>query len=185
MLEKLKSKGLMPTDFVPILPLRGTSAGDVHMRNTPHIISWVLSLSTWCITPTHADTVYRCGDAYSPSSKCLNAEATEVKPSSVPHTTGQDKSNTPPSDLRELQALEKQRLEGERQIAQTVPVRLSTPTAPPTIVTSHESLTQSAKIKGKHTRKPPNPYFTAVDPSAKSKKKRTAKAVPAASTSSP
>ena len=140
------------------------------------------TLSAWCIMPTHADTVYRCGEAYSTSSQCANATATEVKPSSVLHTTGQ--TNNATSDLRDAQALEKQRLHAERQAVQTAPVRISTPHTPPPIVTSNEPLAPNGKRQGKHARKPNSPYFTAVDPNAAPKKKSTAKAVPARPASS-
>jgi hypothetical protein len=137
------------------------------------------TLNAWCIMPTHADTVYRCGEAYSTSSQCANATATEVKPSSVLHTTGQ--TNNATSDLREAQALEKQRLHAERQAVQTAPVRINTPHTPPPMLTSNEHLVPNGKRQGKHARKANTPYFTAVDLTAAPKKKSTAKAVPAAS----
>jgi hypothetical protein len=165
--------------------------GDALTRNTRNTrwrirLLLALTLNAWCITHTHADTVYRCGEAYSTSSHCAHDAATEVKPSSVLHTTGPIKSSTAPIDLREAQTLEKQRLQAERQAAQSAPIRLSTPNASPSIATSHEPLAQRGKHKGKHARKPQSPYFTAVDPSAKNakpKKKSTAKAVPAESVS--
>ena len=191
MLKKLKPKRLTPADFLQRLPPCGRNMSDALTRNTRWLIrvALALTLNAWCITPmpTHADTVYRCGEAYSPSNQCAHAAATEVKPSSVLPTSGQDKNNTAASSLREAQALEKQRLQAERQAAQSAPIRLSTPTAPPSIATSHEPIAQSGQLRGKHARKPQSPYFTAVDPSAKNakpKKKSTAKAVPTDSASS-
>ena len=125
-----------------------------------------------------ADTVYRCGETYSTSSRCGDAAATEVKPSSVLHTTGPANTSR---DLSEAQALEKQRLQAERQAAQATPMRLNTPSPPPSSAPYDAQLT--SKRKGKYARKPNSPYFTAVDPNAAPKKKSTAKAVPAASTS--
>jgi hypothetical protein len=189
MLRQLKPKRLTPADFLQRLPTCGRNIGDALTRNKRWLIRLLLTLTfnAWCITHTHADTVYRCGEAYSTSSQCAHDAATEVKPSSVLHTTAPVKSSTAPIDLREAQALEKQRLQAERQAAQSAPIRLSTPNASPSIVTSHEPLAQSGKHKGKHARKPQSPYFTAVDPSAKNakpKKKSTANAVPADSASS-
>jgi hypothetical protein len=189
MLEKLKPKRLTPADFLKRLHSCRGNVGNARTHNTRWLIRLLLALTlnAWCITHTHADTVYRCGEAYSTSSQCPHEAAKEVKPSSVLPTSGQDKNNTAASDLREAQALEKQRLQAERQAAQSTPIRLNTPTAPLSIVTSHEPLTQSGQRKGKHARKPQSPYFTAVDPStknAKQKKKSTAKAVPAESASS-
>jgi hypothetical protein len=138
------------------------------------------TLNAWCIMPTHAETVYRCGEAYSTSSQCANATATEVKPSSVLHTTGQ--TNNATSDLREAQVLEKQRRQAERQAIQTAPERVSAPHTPPPIATNNEALAPNGKRQGKHARKPNSPYFTAVDPTAAPKKKSTAKAVPTTST---
>ena len=189
MLKKLKAKRLTPANFLQRLPSYGRNVCSAHTRNTRWLIRLALAftLNAWCITHTHADTVYRCGEAYSTSSHCAHDAATEVKPSSVLDTTGPVKSSTAPIELREVQALEKQRLQAERQAAQSAPIRLSTPTAPPSIVTSHEPLTQNGQRRGKHARKPQSPYFTAVDPStknAKPKKKSTAKAGPADSASS-
>ena len=185
MLKKLKPKRLTPTDFLRGLPPCGRNTGDAFTRNTRWLIrvALALTLNAWCITPmpTHADTVYRCGEAYSPSNQCAHDAVREVKPSSVLPTSGQDKNNTAANDLREAQVLEKQRLQTERQVVQSAPIRLSTPTAPPPIATSREPLTQSDQRRGKHARKPQSPYFTAVEPSAKNakpKKKSTAKAVP-------
>ena len=133
---------------------------------------------------TLADAVYRCGEAYSTSSQCGNTIAREVHPSSVLHATGQADTTR---DLREAQALEKQRLQAERQSAQVTPVRLSTPSAapPPGSVIHNEPVTNPGKHRGKHARKANSPYFTAVDPNAAPKKKSTAKAVPANSASNP
>ena len=135
---------------------------------------------------TLADTVYRCGEAYSSSSQCSSGAATEVKPNSVLQTAGQDKANAATRDLRDAQALEKQRLQAEQQAAQAAPIRLSAPSAPSTNpsssnVTQTEPITKQGKRKGKQARKPSSPYFTAVDPTAAPKKKSTAKAVPASS----
>ena len=182
----LKPKGLTPASL-QIWPLHGKCVGGVPTLST---LILTFTLNAWCILPTHADTVYRCGEAYSTSSQCANATATEVKPSTVLHTTGQ--TNNATSDLRDAQALEKQRLQAERPSAQAAPIRLSTPntlsaTPPPASGSHNEQLTPKGKHKGQHARKLQSPYFTAVDPSAnqaKPKKKSTAKAVPAGATSS-
>ena len=120
---------------------------------------------------TLADTVYRCGEAYSSSSQCTNGAATEIKPSSVLQTEGSDKSHAATRDLRDAQALEKQRLQAEQQAAQAAPIRLSTHNAP----------SAAPPNKGKQASKPNRPYFTAVDPTTTPKKKSTANAVPASS----
>ena len=137
-----------------------------------------------------ADTVYRCGNAYSASPQCGHTTATEVKPSSVLDTTGADKRHTTQADLKEAQALEKQRRQAQQQAAQAAPVQLSTPSAPsasppPSSVTHIEPIANTGKRKGKHARQTHSPYFTAVDPTAAPKKKSTAKAVPASSASQP
>jgi hypothetical protein len=129
--------------------------------------------------PTLADTVYRCGEAYSTSNQCDNSVATEIKPSTIRHTTGPDQANTATRDLLDAQTLEKQRLHAEQQAAQAAaPIRLRPPRAPlaiPSNHTHHEPIANS----GKHPRKTNSPYFTAVDPTAAAKKKGSAKAVPA------
>jgi len=139
---------------------------------------------------TLADTVYRCGEAYSTSSQCANGAATEVKPSTELHITGPDKANAAMRDLRDAQALEKERLKAEQHTAQSASIRLSAPratsaNASSSSVTHNEPIANKSMRKGKHARKPNSPYFTAVDPMAKPKKKSTAKAVPASSVSNP
>jgi hypothetical protein len=135
-----------------------------------------------------ADTVYRCGETYSTSSQCANGTGSIVKPSSVLHATGQDKDNgsTATRDMRDAQALEKQRLQAERQAAQAAPIRLSAPIAPPPSSATHsEPHAHKGKHQGKHAHQPNSPYFTAVDHTAGPKKKNTAKAVPAQAATSP
>ncbi len=187
MLRKHKPKGLTPADYLQRLPPCRKDVGDTQIR---WFIRLTLTLSAWCITSTHADTVYRCGEAYSTSNQCANGVATEVKPSSVLQTAGPDKANTATRDLRDAQALEKQRLQAERQTTQAAAIRLNAPSAPstaplPSSATQNEPGASKGnrreKGKGKHARKPNNPYFTAVDPTAAPKKKGTAKAVPATS----
>ena len=137
-----------------------------------------------------ADTVYRCGNAYSASPQCGHATATEVKPNSALDTMGAEKRHTAQGDLKEAHALEKQRLKAEHQAAQASPVQLSTPNTPlaspaPSNVNHIELIAKAGKHKNKHARQPYTPYFTAVDPAAAPKKKSTAKAVPASSASQP
>jgi hypothetical protein len=134
-------------------------------------------LSMVCLRPLSilAETVYRCGESYSTSHQCANATATEVKPSSVLHTTAANNTN---HDAREAQALETQRRQAERQATHTAPAPINTQRASPTIATPSDTV---ANHQRKHTRKPTSPYFTAVDPNATHKKKNTAKAVPAVS----
>jgi hypothetical protein len=126
--------------------------------------------------PAAADTAYRCGNEYSPHVQCANGPATPTQTITELRITGQDKAN-PNSDFREAQALEKQRLQAERQAAQTAAVLVSTPSSPPTSVTQSDLLPQNGKRKRKHGIKKPSPFFTAVDPSALPKKKSTSKAV--------
>ncbi len=156
MLKKLESKGLTRLKLVETLML---------------------------LAPTIAlaDTAYRCGDAYGPSAQCANGPATQIKPIAELRTTGPgpDPTNTTTHDLREAQALEKQRLFAEQQAAQHA---LPTPihAAPIQLNTA-----KPAARKGQRARKAQSPYFTAVDPTAHPKKKSTAKAVPDKSTSQP
>ena len=187
MLRRHKPKGLTPSDFLQSLPPCGKDVGETQTR---WLIRLALTLSACCVTPTHADTVYRCGESYSASSQCANGVATEVKPNSVLQTKGPDNGNAATRDLRDAQALEKQRLQAEQQAAQAAPIRLSAPSAasaaplPSSAIHAEPSASKGNRRengKGKHARKPNNPYFTAVDPTASPKKKSTAKAVPATS----
>jgi hypothetical protein len=134
-----------------------------------------------CSTAVYADTVYRCGESYSTSSQCGNSVATEVKPTSRLATGAS--TSTSAHDLRDAQALEKQRLQGQRQAAQPVPIQINPPLVQTPVAASHESAAHSGKRQ--HPHRPASPYFTAVDPQAKQKKKSTAKAVPANAASNP
>jgi len=185
MLKKYKPKGLTQGNFWSMPRLHGIDANFEPFLKTSRLMNLALTFFT-CFS-THADTVYRCGEAYSTSNQCIQEAATEVKPSSVLHTSGPVKSSTTSIDLRDAQALEKQRLQTERQAAQSAPISLSTTNAPKSVITSHELIAQSDKHKGKHARKTQSPYFTAVDPSAKKakpKKKSTSKGAPTDSGSS-
>jgi hypothetical protein len=134
-----------------------------------------------CSTAVYADTVYRCGESYSTSNQCGSSVATEVKPTSLLATGAS--TNTSAHDLRDAQTLEKQRLQGQRQAAQNVPVQINAPLVQAPVAANHESAAHSGKRQ--HPHRPASPYFTAVDPQAKQKKKSTAKVVPANAASNP
>ena len=134
---------------------------------------------------THAEPIYRCGEAYSTSSQCARTAATEVKPTSVLHTSEPNKNTTTASDLREAQALEKQRMQAERQITPATAINPTTNALGPAHISSNGTLTSKTERKGKSSHLPQSLYFTAVDPNAVAKKKSTAKAVPQKSTSQP
>lgn len=177
MLTNHKPKGVTQTNtFV------SASLGDAwrHDLATSYISLTAITCGTLALLvtpPAWADTAYRCGDAYSPHTQCANGPATPIQPKSELHGAGQDKANAS-SDLREAQALEKQRVQAERQAAEAAPVRFSTPLAPPASVTINTTQPQHGKRKSKRTGKTPSPYFTAVDPKAAAQKKSTANAVP-------
>ena len=180
MLKNHPPKGPNPAELLRQL-LRCRSDLRRAQRLTLHIFFFLCAF-----TPTrpHADTIYRCGEAYSTSNQCGHTQAIEVKPSSELRPLGQDKHNTAAQDLRDAQALEKQRLQTERQAAQSAPTRLSMSSAAPAN-TPNEAPANNTKRYGHHSRHLQSPYFTAVDPKATSQKKSTAKAVPATSTSNP
>ena len=176
MLKQRQAKGPKSADFLERQPLPGRRVG-----NTPLHLYLTILLLTWCLMPAYADAVYRCGEAYSTVAQCGSTAATEVKPTSALATGAS--TNTSANDVRDAQALEKQRLQGQRQAAQTVPVQINAPLVQTPVATSHESAAHSGKRQ--HTHRPASPYFTAVDPHAKQKKKSTAKTVPANTASNP
>jgi len=151
-------------------------------------ISWrAITCAALALLISHharADTAYRCGDSYSPHAQCANGPAAPLAPTSELRNAGQDKANAS-SDLRQAQALEKQRRQAERQAAETAPVRFSAPLAQPASATHHAPQPQSSKRQAKRTGQAPSPYFTAVDPNAAAQKKSTAKAVPEKDSSRP
>ncbi len=150
--------------------LKDLSATDVW-----HITEWGL-LAALSMSVCQAETVYRCGDAYSAYPQCASGTAVEVKPHATWPGKHTDKTNTAAQELRQAQALEKQRLQAERQATHTAPMQLAAPDMPPSSASPSEVTTQTHPH---HRRKPAGPYFTAVDPSTAHKKKSTAKAVPA------
>ena len=180
MLKNHPPKGPNPAELLRQL-LRCRSEVRQAQRLTLHILFFLCAFTP---TRAQADTIYRCGEAYSTSNQCGHTQAIEVKPGSVLRSPEQGKHNTAAQDLRDAQALEKQRLQAERQAAQSAPTRLSTPSAAPAN-SPNEAPANNTKRYGHHGRHLQSPYFTAVDPKATSQKKSTAKAVPATSTSNP
>jgi hypothetical protein len=184
MLTNHKPKGVTPTNT-----LLGASLMDVWRQVIENsvISNTAMRCGALVLLVTQhawADTAYRCGDAYSPYAQCANGPAAAIQPTAELRNAGQDKDNAS-SDLREAQALEKQRLQAERQAAETAPVRFSAPLAPPASVAHHAPQPQKGKGKGQRKGKAPSPYFTAVDPNAAAQKKSTAKAVPEKPSSRP
>ena len=177
MLKQRQAKGPKSADFLERQPLPGRRVG-----NTPLHLYLTILLLTWCLMPAYADAVYRCGEAYSTVAQCGSTAATEVKPTSA-LATGTS-TNTSANDVRDAQALEKQRLHAQRQAVQTTaPVQINTPRAQTPVAANNEPAIHNGKRQ--HTRRPASPYFTAVDPNAKQKKKSTAKAVPTTAASNP
>jgi len=140
-------------------------------------------LMTLCLTGashgTYADTVYRCGDAYSSFAQCAHGPAVEVKPYLDWANSDASKPRMASQTLREAQALEKQRLHIEHQAAQTAPVRLMPPSNIESEPMSYAAPTARRGQAKPHHRSSPSPYFTAKDPNTAGQKKGTAKAVPA------
>ena len=151
---------------------------DLRATDVWHITGWGL-LTALSMSACPAETVYRCGDAYSAYPQCASGTAIEVKPNVTWPGKHTDKTNTAAQELRQAQALEKQRLQAERQATRTAPMQLAAPDIPPSSASPSEVATQPHTHHTTQSRKPANPYFTAVDPSTAHKKKSTAKAVPA------
>ena len=122
-----------------------------------------------------AESVYRCGDAYSPLAQCASGTAAVVKPSNELQHNSSGNPQAAARDLQDAQALEKQRRLAERQALQTVPVHMGVPAAP--VTPENQSVT--TPHHGQRARKSSSPYFTAADPASKLQKKSTVKAVPA------
>jgi hypothetical protein len=138
-----------------------------------------LGLCTGHFSHSWADTVYRCGEAYSASAHCHQETASELKPQVAPRASSVEKSSASALELKEAQALEKRRLQSEREAIQSVPARISSPSEALGATTKDEYLPLHANSTKKRTRKIQSPYFTAVAPNANPKKKSTAQAVPA------
>ena len=132
MLTKHKPKGLRQAKFLGALPRCAVGLGHVQHLAFNTCVGFALC----AVTLTQADTIYRCGEAYSASSQCGNSVASEVKPTSALHSTGPNKNDTSSSDLHDAQALEKQRLQLERQATSSAPIRLNTPALAPVSATS-------------------------------------------------
>lgn len=176
MLKTHTPKGLTLAKTFAIATLHGLWRYGTGTRCVSIIVMLSGVLALLGVNAALADTAYRCGNEYSPNFQCANGSATTIQTATELRITGQDKAN-PRSDLREALALEKQRLQGEHQAAQTAPVLISTPRSQPTSVTPSDLLPQKGKRKRKHGINKASPYFTAVDPTASPKKKSTSKAV--------
>lgn len=158
-----KSKGQKPTRF-------SVHQGSMHIAS----LSIVLLLP---IAQPQAETIYRCGDDYSTSPICADGRSTAIRTPSESHTTERDKTSTAAHDLREANALEKNRLRLESRASLRAPaqamgthqnIQLSEPDAPAADV----------RHNGRYTRRLQSPYFTAKDLNSPPKKKSSAKTLP-------
>lgn len=183
MLTQHNPKELRPAKFARALPRCSARLVPVPSLAIHICVCFVL----WAVTATltQADTIYRCGEAYSTSSQCDNAVASEVKPAPGLRSTGPNPNAALSSNVRDAQALEKQRLQLERQATFSAPIRLNTPAFAPASTANTEPMVPHAKRHGPYGKKLQSPYFTAVAPSAAPQKKSTAKAVPEKSSSQP
>ncbi len=72
-----------------------------------------------CLTAqAYAESVYRCGDAYSPLAQCASGTAAVVKPSNELQHNSSGNPQAAARDLQDAQVLEKQRRLAERQALQ-------------------------------------------------------------------
>jgi len=126
-----------------------------------------------------AETVYRCGDEYSPTAQCTQGHPAAVQTNSELRHSAADKTQSVAThDQQEAEALEKKRLLAQSQAVQNAPVRFSASDPLANLNLNTKAERTPVKHKGKHARKPQSPYFTAVDPNVPPKKKSNAKALP-------
>ncbi len=157
---------------------------------TTECLAFVVILVNLLSDSALADPVYRCGEAYSNSSHCAAGTATAIHLSTVRQTQETNHANAATRDLRDAQALEKQRRQVERQATQAASIQLITPSTQS--LPSHsdsvhltESNTKKAHHNSGHGHTPNGPYFTAVDPTAVAKKKSSSKTAATKAASGP
>jgi hypothetical protein len=140
-----------------------------------------ISVCLTLLTSTHlqAETVYRCGDDYSTSAKCADGRLAEIKTHAEVRTPAHDSTSSAARDLRDAEALEKNRLRSEKQTVQSVPPRMMDTRQNLTTSNTDETST-NLHPRGLRHRRPQSPYFTAKDPNTPPKKKGNAKALPPA-----
>jgi hypothetical protein len=140
-----------------------------------------LSISVGLITlgSVEAETVYRCGDEYSTSAMCADGPSAEIKTHAEVRTPTHDGTSPAARDLRDAEALEKNRLRSEKQAAQSIPPRMMDMRQNLTASNIDETAT-NLYPRGLRHRRPQSPYFTAKDPNTPPKKKGNAKALPPA-----
>ncbi|WP_408598474.1 hypothetical protein [Limnohabitans sp.] len=136
--------------------------------NHTSTLGGLVALLLW-LTPfgARAQTVYRCGDQYSPTASCQNSTTPTVQDTrNAEQTKAQERLTL--QTQRDAQALEKNRLQSERRASVHSPtvtpawpqdraVTQSSGAAPDTLAAPHHARSQKA-----------NPYFTAKDGSAQS-----------------
>jgi hypothetical protein len=103
--------------------------------------------------------IYRCGDAYSSSMHCALGNATEVTAHSEPYRQLSAPGKVATYEQHEADALEKKRIESERQATRSPSVRVLT-----VPVQNQSTPTPPTSSKGHKAHRPPSPYFTAKDP---------------------
>ena len=157
MRKQHKPKGLKPIDFLQILPLSGRLA---------------LTLSAWCILPTHAETVYRCGDQYSANPSCNGAAIPSISDARNARQAQTQTMQTLQAQ-QQADALEKNRLKAEQQTQRNAAV-MPTYNRDAMFSSTVDSAPPMPPSHGKH-RKVASPYFTAKDNTPKSPQKKAEK----------
>ena len=123
----------------------------------------------WLVPPvTRAQTVYRCGDQYSATASCQSGTAPALQDTRNAEQAKAQERLTQQTQ-REAQALEKNRLQAERQASVNTPP--ATPTWPQDTSTANAATgpnTLTANPRHTHSKKA-TPYFTAKEASSHDK----------------
>jgi hypothetical protein len=108
--------------------------------------------------------IYRCGSAYSHTAQCAQKSATAIDIHTEPRHAASSNHLSVADAQRQADALEKKRLQTERQATHNLPPRVVvTPAAP-----QQEQASQTAPQTLRH-RQPHSPYFTAKNPNQAAK----------------
>jgi hypothetical protein len=123
------------------------------------------------------ETIFRCGDNYSPSALCADGRSAVIQTPTETHVTLHDKTSTATRDQREADALEKARLSAEHRAMQNASAQIMG-TYPNNAVSHTDVPAADVRQNGRYARRLHSPYFTAKDPNAPPKKKSSVKTLP-------
>ena len=113
---------------------------------------------------SNSHEIYRCGNAYSHTAQCAQESATAIDIYTEPRHAASANQLSVTDAQRQADALEKKRLQTERQATHNLPPRVVVTPAPPQQGQAPQTDPQTLRHRKSHS-----PYFTAKNPNQAAK----------------